>query len=171
MIGRGGIRTVTVMTTTTNETLDPAAVEEFAGRIFGLLTGSMTTYMIDLGHRVGLFDAVAEGPGTSDEIADRAGLNERYVREWLGAVVTGGIAAYDPAAATYNLPPAAAACLTGRGPVPAPALTQLSILLTRYLEPVADAFRRGGGVPFSAYRPSSSESWTVSAVTGMTGCW
>jgi hypothetical protein len=39
-------------------------------------------------------------------------LNERYVREWLGALVTGGIAAYDPASATYNLPPAAAACLT-----------------------------------------------------------
>ena len=90
MTGRAGIRTVAVMTMTTNEALDPAAVEEFAGRIFGLLTGSMITYMIDLGHRTGLFDAVAKGPGTSDEIADRAGLNERYVREWLGAVVTGG---------------------------------------------------------------------------------
>src|SRR5437868_807267 len=74
MTGASGIRTVTVMTTTANETLDPTAVEEFAGRIFGLLTDGMLTYMIDLGHRTGLFDATAEGPGTSDEIADRDGL-------------------------------------------------------------------------------------------------
>jgi hypothetical protein len=94
----------------------------------GMLNQTMLVAMLDLGRRTGLLDALAEGPGTSDDIADRAGLNERYVREWLGALVTGSIAAYDPASATYNLPPAAAACLTGRGPVPAPALTQLSIL-------------------------------------------
>src|SRR5881227_3853929 len=103
MTGGRRIRTVTAMTTTT-ETLDPAAVEEFAGRLFGLLTDGLLVYMIDLGHRTGLFDAVAEGGGTSDEIADRAGLNERYVREWLGAVVTGGIVDYDASTATYRLP-------------------------------------------------------------------
>src|SRR5207253_7575524 len=82
----GRIRTVTAMTTTT-EAMDPAAVEAFAGRIFGLLTDGMLVYMVDVGHRTGLIDALAEGPGTSDDIADRAGLNERYVREWLGALV------------------------------------------------------------------------------------
>ena len=146
-------RTVADMTIAVAEAVDQAAIGEFAGRFMGMLNQTMLVSMLDLGRRTGLIEAFAEGPGTSDDIAGRAGLNERYVREWLGAMVTGGMASYDPADTTYNLPPAAAACLTGRGPVPAPALTQLSILLTRYLEPVADAFRRGGGVPLSAYRP------------------
>src|SRR5207237_6866939 len=118
--------------------------EEFAGRLFGLLTDGLLVYMIDLGHRTGLFDAVAEGGGTSDEIADRAGLNERYVREWLGAVVTGGIAEYDPASATYRLPPAHAVCLSGESNM-AP-FSPLVTLLGKYVEPVAAAFREGGGV-------------------------
>jgi SAM-dependent methyltransferase len=153
MIPRRRNRTVADMTTSVAGAVDQAAIGEFAGRFIGMLNQTMLVSMLDLGRRTGLLDALAEGPGTSDDIADRAGLNERYVREWLGALVTGGIAAYDPVAATYNLPPAAAACLTGRGPVPAPALTQLTILLTKYLEPVADAFRQGGGVPYSAYCP------------------
>jgi len=44
--------------------------------------------MIDLGHRTSLFTAAAGSPATSQELADRAGLSERYVREWLGAMVT-----------------------------------------------------------------------------------
>ena len=55
----------------------------------------MLNYMIDIGHRTGLFVAAARGPATSEELADRAGLTERYVREWLGAMVTGGIVDYD----------------------------------------------------------------------------
>src|SRR5439155_3538043 len=102
-------RTVAVMTTSLADPVDQAAIGEFAGRFMGMLNDSMLISMLDLGRRTGLIDALAEGPGTSDDIADRAGLNERYVREWLGALVTGGIAAYDPAAATYNLPSAAAA--------------------------------------------------------------
>ena len=62
-----------------------------------IYTGSMLNYMIDIGHRTGLFTAAAAGPATSEELADRAGLTERYVREWLGAMVTGGIVDYDPA--------------------------------------------------------------------------
>jgi 2-polyprenyl-3-methyl-5-hydroxy-6-metoxy-1,4-benzoquinol methylase len=144
------------MTTSVREsvdTVDEVAIGEFAGRFMGILNDAMLVSMIELGRRTGLFPALAEGPGTSDEIADRAGLNERYVREWLGALVTANIADYDPAAGIYSLPPAAALCLSGRGPIPAPALAQLNILLTRYIEPVAEAFRQGGGVPYTAYRP------------------
>ena len=49
---------------------------------------------------------------TSAELADGAGLNERYVREWLGAMVTGGVVELDPAAGRYRLPPEHAAWLT-----------------------------------------------------------
>src|SRR5438876_12370288 len=95
-------RTVADMTTSIAEAVDQAATGEFAGRFMGMLNQTMLVSMLDLGRRTGLVDALAEGPGTSDDIADRAGLNERYVREWLGALATGGIAAYEPAAAMYN---------------------------------------------------------------------
>ena len=71
--------------------LDEARIEAFAGRMFGTYTAAMLTYMVDLGHRTGLFETLAAGSGTSEQVADRAGLTERYVREWLGAVTTGGI--------------------------------------------------------------------------------
>src|SRR2546422_5336718 len=152
MTRAGRIRTVTAMTTTT-EAMDPAAVEAFAGRIFGLLTDGMLVYMVDVGHRTGLFDAMAEGPETSDDIADRAGLNERYVREWLGAVVTGGIAEYDAASATYRIPPARAVCLSGNGATNMAPFSSLVTLLGTYVAPVAAAFRTGGGVPYADYCP------------------
>ena len=76
-------------------------MEEAAGRVLSIYAGSMLNYMIDIGHRTGLLTAAAAAPATSQALAERAGLNERYVREWLGAMVTGGIVDYDPATGTY----------------------------------------------------------------------
>ena len=83
--------------TTTDATFDPQQTEEFIGSLIGIYTGSMLTYMIDIGHRTGLLAAAAEGPGTADALAARSGLTERYVREWLGAMVTGGLIDYEAA--------------------------------------------------------------------------
>ena len=65
-------------------TLAQARVEAFSGRLLELYGGAMLTYMVDIGHRTGLFVAAAAGPATSAELAARADLQERYVREWLG---------------------------------------------------------------------------------------
>src|SRR6476469_1434133 len=92
--------------------IDPAEVEQAAGQVIGILTGGMLSHMIDIGARTNLFDALSAGPATCVEIADRAGLTERYVREWLAALVTGGIVQYDPSTSTYALPAALAAVLT-----------------------------------------------------------
>src|SRR5438067_636265 len=143
------------MTTTT--TIDEARVEEFAGRLIGMFTGGALTYMIDLGHRTGLFEAAARGPATSDELATRAGLQERYVREWLGAVVTGGIFEYDPQARTYRLPPEHAAVLTGDGSNNLARIGQIETHLGKHVDQVARAFREGGGVPYSEYRPEFTD--------------
>ena len=145
------------MTTTSEIGLDGAAVEEFALRIMGHYTSGMLAFMIDLGHRTGLFAAAADGPFTSEELAGRAGLNERYVREWLGALVTGGIIEYDPDSATYQLPPVHAACLTGDLASNVAPLAQMNTHLGKHLHLVADAFREGGGVPYSAYRPEFTD--------------
>jgi len=69
MTGRAAPATLMVMTTTS---LDMGLVERFAGQVFGYYTGGMIAYMIDIGHRTGLFGAAAQGPGTSAELAERA---------------------------------------------------------------------------------------------------
>ena len=132
---------------------DQARAEEFGCRLFKLYTGGALSLMIDLGHRTGLFPAAAEGKATSEELAKRAGLNERYVREWLGAMVTGDIMEYDAAEATYRLPPEHAASLTGGGASDMSSRSQMIAHLGRYVDEVARAFREGGGVPYSAFRP------------------
>src|SRR5262249_41373645 len=75
--------------------LDRKRVQEFARKVFGFYTGGVLTLMIELGYRHGLFEAAVQGPATSGELAARAGLDERYVREWLGAMATGGVIDYD----------------------------------------------------------------------------
>jgi hypothetical protein len=88
----------------------------FAQRLTDVLNGGALSLMISVGHRTGLFEAMKrQGPSTSGEISGRAGLSERYVREWLGAMVTGAIVAYDPSAGRYRLPDDHAELLTGEG--------------------------------------------------------
>ena len=67
-------------------------LEEFSARYLEILNHGALTLMISVGHRTGLFDALrAIAPCTSDQLTAASGLNERYVREWLGAMTTGGI--------------------------------------------------------------------------------
>src|SRR5713101_6286217 len=90
-----------------------ARMEAFFGRMVGILNEASLALMCSIGHQTGLFDTLATlPPSTSQQIADAAGLNERYVREWLGAMVTGGVVDLDPDRRTYRLPPERAACLT-----------------------------------------------------------
>ena len=77
---------------------DSAKAEAFAGELLTALNHGALCLMISVGHRSGLFDAMSEmAPATSSEIAARTGLNERYVREWLGAMVTGKVVEVNPA--------------------------------------------------------------------------
>ena len=97
---------------TTTE-LDEAKAEEFGGRMVELLNNSLLCLMTSVGHRTGLFDVMATlPPSTSEEVAGKAGLNERYVREWLNAMTVGRFVEYDAANKTYLLPPEHAASLT-----------------------------------------------------------
>lgn len=141
----------------TGTTLDEARVEAFAGRLFELYTGAMLTFMVDIGHRTGLIAAAAAGPATSVELAERADLQERYVREWLGAMVTGGIVDHDPATGTYRLPAEHAACLTGPGSGNLAPFSRLATHLAKHVDAVARAFREGGGVPYAEFRPEFTD--------------
>ena len=133
--------------------LGKETAEEFAERIVGVLNSATLALMTSIGHRTGLFDRLAElPPATSEEIAAAAGLHERYVREWLGAMVTSRIIDYDAVTATYRLPPEHAACLTrAAGPDNLAMLMQYVALLGNVEDAVVACFHTGGGVPYSAF--------------------
>jgi 2-polyprenyl-3-methyl-5-hydroxy-6-metoxy-1,4-benzoquinol methylase len=135
------------------ETFDPAAAEAFAARMVGVLNDASLALMISIGHQVELFDAMASLPAsTSAQIAAAAGLQERYVREWLAAMTTGRVVSYDPASNTYRLPAEHAACLTrDSGPDNLAHVMQFIPLLASVEEAIVTCFRNGGGVPYSAY--------------------
>jgi 2-polyprenyl-3-methyl-5-hydroxy-6-metoxy-1,4-benzoquinol methylase len=145
--------------TATDPTLqvDEARVEQFAGRLLQTFTEGMVTLMIDLAYRTGLLDTLAAGAGTSQQLAERADLAERYVRECLGALVTAGIVDYSPDTRTYFLPAEHAACLSGPGALNLAPLSQFTTLLANHVGDVARAFRDGGGVPYDAFRPEFTD--------------
>jgi SAM-dependent methyltransferase len=133
--------------------LDQSKLDAFAERMTGFLNGGAAALMLSIGHRVGLFDAMAQLPSaTSEEIAHAAGLDERYVREWLGAMVTSGVVEYDGGRGAYALPPEHAAMTTrAAGPNNFAGFTQFIPLIASVEDEVVDKFRNGGGVPYSSY--------------------
>ncbi|HTK89086.1 MAG TPA: methyltransferase domain-containing protein [Verrucomicrobiae bacterium] len=143
-------------------TPDRKRTQEFARKLFGFYTGGMLALLVQIGHQVGLFEAAAKGPGTSGEIAGRAGLDERYVREWLAAMATGGVVEYDAASHRFTLPPEHAACLTGTSSRNLAAGSQALPMLAKRLSSVIESFRRGGGVPYSDFRPDFTEAQDAS---------
>jgi 2-polyprenyl-3-methyl-5-hydroxy-6-metoxy-1,4-benzoquinol methylase len=116
-----------------------ASAQEFAGRMLEIINDGALTLMISVGHKTGLFDAMSE-------------LQERYVREWLGAVTTGRIVEHDPDAMTFTLPPDRAAWLTRvAGPANLAGTAQFIGMLAGVEDDVVERFRIGGGVPYSAF--------------------
>src|SRR5688500_17333887 len=84
---------------------DQARFEAFGDRMVGILNAGCTALLASIGHQTGLFDALAAGgAATSAELAGRAELNERYVREWLAGLTVAGIVEHDPVTSTYVLP-------------------------------------------------------------------
>src|SRR5438105_13317757 len=84
---------------------DRAKAKAFTQLMVRHLEGAAVSVMLEIGRRVGLFQAMAKmGPATSEVIAETAGLNERSVREWLAAMVLGGLVEYRAVEHTYRLP-------------------------------------------------------------------
>lgn len=133
--------------------LDQTKADAFANHMLDVLNHGALALMTSIGHRTGLFDTMAElPPSTSVQIAQAAGLQERYVREWLGAMVTGRIVDYDPATDTYCLPLEHAASLTRAAtPNNMAMFMQYIPLLGAVEDGIVECFRHGGGVPYAAY--------------------
>jgi SAM-dependent methyltransferase len=140
------------MTTATRQ-LDQARAEAFAGQVIGFYNGASMALMTSVGHRTGLFDAMATlPPSTSEQIARAASLDERYVREWLGAMTVARVVEHDPAKLTYALPPEHAASLTrAAGTGNLAVMSEYFAVMGIVEDQIVDCFRKGGGVPYSAY--------------------
>ncbi|MGE0681689.1 MAG: class I SAM-dependent methyltransferase [Candidatus Binatia bacterium] len=132
---------------------DHTKASTFADQMLGVLNHGALALMASLGHRTGLFDTMARlPPSTSTQIAQAAHLHERYVREWLGAMVTGRIIDYDPATDAYFLPPEHAASLTrAAAPNNLAMFMQYIPLLGGVEDGIVRSFREGGGVPYAAF--------------------
>lgn len=132
---------------------DEAAAEAFSNRIAEVISAGSVSLMISLGHRAGLFEAMAgRPPSTSREIASFSQRNERYVREWLAVMVTGGIVTYDPDSGRYQLPAEHAASLIPGAPLGNLSIAALAIpLMARAEERILACFERGGGTRYEDY--------------------
>ncbi|WP_119461583.1 class I SAM-dependent methyltransferase [Rhodospirillaceae bacterium SYSU D60014] len=132
---------------------DSRQAERFAERLLGALNEASLIAMTSIGHRTGLFDVMAEmPPATVAEIAARAGLVERYVREWLAVMVTSRVVVYDAETATYRLPAEHAAFLTRAATPDNIAVTAQMIPLTARVEDaIIERFRKGGGLHYHDY--------------------
>lgn len=135
-------------------TYDEARADAFASKLLEVLNGGALTVMISVGHRTGLFDALAglPSPATSAEVAEAAELDERYVREWLAAMTVGGIVEHDPTEATYRLPAEHAAWLTrAASPNNFAVSAQFVPLVATVEDDIVRCFREGGGVAYDRY--------------------
>lgn len=127
--------------------------EQFADRLVNMLNEAALSMMISIGHRTGLFDNLDNlPPSTSSQIAEAANIEERYVREWLGAMVTGRIVDYDPATQSYYLPREHARWLTRQFSPENIAVSHQWTSVLGYVESnVIDKFQNGGGVHYGCY--------------------
>ncbi|OBK17203.1 class I SAM-dependent methyltransferase [Mycobacterium asiaticum] len=129
------------------------STEEFSDRIIGAIDAASLVLLLSIGHQTGLLDTMAGlPPSTSAQIAAAAGLNERYVREWLGGVTTGHVVDYDAGTGTYALPAHRAQAITrAAGPNNLAVVAQFLPLLGEVEQKILGCFRHGGGLPYSEY--------------------
>lgn len=127
-------------------------VDQFARQMIGHLNGAAIALMTSVGHRTGLFDMMATMDfATSQEIADATGLNERYVREWLGAMATSKIVEHDDATDSYRLPAEHAALLTRTASNNIAVTMQWVSVLGGVEDGIVECFKQGGGVPYEKF--------------------
>ena len=129
--------------------LDLPAAQRFAFRVLGDVTAGQMNTLSWIADRLGLFRTLADaGPVTVEEFAERAGIQERYAREWLSAMACHGYVKYDDAAKQFHLPSEHAFCLADAdSPLYLGSLFAMTQPFWANVELLAEAFKHGGGVP------------------------
>jgi len=127
--------------------------ETFMMKVGEIVNSGAVAVMLSIGHKTGLLDSMAgTGVKTSQQIANMSDLSERYVREWLAVMVTGGIVKYYPEGQAYELPDTHAACLTRNAPLGNLAVHAQFIPMVGAIEdPILECFKTGEGTSYGDY--------------------
>ncbi|MEP9395527.1 class I SAM-dependent methyltransferase [Gordonia sp. VNK1] len=132
---------------------DKDAAKAFQRRMVGVLNDSALGLLLGIGDELGLLDVLARtGPADSATLAAAAGVDERYLKEWLNGIVVGDVADYDPATGHYSLPPERAVCLTpADGPVNLARSLRMLTMLAGVEPELREPFRHGGGLGYDRF--------------------
>jgi len=136
--------------------LDQDKFMDFLNHFVGDLGATINAGNVVVGHNLGLYKALAEGPATPAELAERTGTHPRYIAEWLRGQAAGGYVVRDTSAEdeTYSMTEEQAFALTSAdNPVYAPGAFVLALGSLRAEPRVTEAFRTGGGVGWHEHDP------------------
>jgi hypothetical protein len=130
------------------QAINEERLNAFIGKMLGDLGGAMSVPTVRVGFRLGLFDALVDGPANAAELAQRAGnLHERYVREWLLAQAANGYIDYDPAGQRFSISPEQAMVFTvADSPVYLRGAFEMAAAMIEAEGKVEECFRHGTGV-------------------------
>lgn len=127
-------------------------MDSFDKKLVEIMNNAALALMISVGHRTKLFDVISEiSPASSEMISQKASLDERYVREWLGALVTSDIIDYDAKNNLYSLSSERADLLTRNGSFNFAASMQFIPSMGQVEDEIIHCFENGGGVPYESY--------------------
>src|SRR5487761_1529712 len=127
--------------------IDMDKLQEFLGRFVTDLGATAAAGNVVIGHRLGLYKALAGPPATPDELAARTQTDPRYIAEWLRGQAAGGYVEYDAAADTYAMTEEQVFALANPdGGVYAPGAFVLALGALRAEPRITEAFRTGAGV-------------------------
>jgi ubiquinone/menaquinone biosynthesis C-methylase UbiE len=127
--------------------IDQDKLQEFLGRFVTDLGATVAAGNVVIGHRLGLYKALADSPGTAGDLAARTRTDPRYIAEWLRGQAAGGYVEYDAATDTYAMTEEQAFALANPdGGVYAPGAFVLALGALRDEPRITEAFRNGTGV-------------------------
>ncbi len=137
---------------------EPVAVDgdklmEFVFRAVDEVGATLNAALVVMGDKLGLYRALAGTGGLSpEELAERTGTAERYVREWLNAQAAGGYVQYDPDSGSYSLAPEQAVALTdSQSPAYLPGFFQIAVGSVIDSPKILEAARSGDGFGWHAH--------------------
>ncbi|MCC6833173.1 MAG: class I SAM-dependent methyltransferase [Thermoleophilia bacterium] len=135
------------MSTTADPQIDHDKLMRFVFRAVDEVGATLNTALVVMGDRLGLYRAMAEGPVTPEDLAERAGVAPRYAREWLNAQAAGGWVSFEPATGMYTLPPEHAVALTDEdSPAFLPGFFQIALGSVMDSPRITEAARAGDGM-------------------------
>ena len=126
--------------------IDQDKLGELLGTFVTDLGATMAAGSVVVGHRLGLYRSLADGPATPEQLAQRTGTDPRYVAEWLRGQAAGGYVIYDPASEQFSLTAEQAYALADPDGPYLPGAFVLALGALRAESQITDAFRTGAGM-------------------------